>query len=62
MPNHFFAEDRPRLLTEDRPEELRRELERRIKEIDDGTVEMIPGEVFLEYLSELERSLRRPKH
>ena len=62
MPNRFFAGDRPRLLTEDRPEELRRELERRIKEIDEGTVEMIPGEVFREYLSELERSFRKPKN
>ena len=62
MPKLRFARRRRRILTSDATPEQRKELKRRLREIDDGTVEMIPGDVFLEYLSELERSLRQPKH
>jgi hypothetical protein len=61
MPHPFFAGKKRRLLTEDRPDELREELKRRMKEIDDGTVQMIPGDEFIRALEETARELSRPK-
>jgi hypothetical protein len=62
MPKLRFARRRRRILTSDVTPEQRKEIKRRLKEIDEGTVEMVSGEVFLEHLAQLEHSLRQPKH
>lgn len=59
MTHRFFAGKGRPLLTEDRPDELREEIERRLKEIDEGTVEMIPGDEFMRALREVEKGLWR---
>lgn len=45
MTKRPFARDDSSFLTEDDPERLEEELKERLREIDTGEVEMIPGEV-----------------
>lgn len=61
MPHRFFAGNRRRQLTEDRPEELRKEIERRLAEIDTGSVQMIPGDEFIRALHAAANALSKPR-
>lgn len=59
MPTDIFAGDRKRQLTEERPEELRKELRRRLAEVEEGSVPMVPGSEFLDVLLAAEIALTK---
>lgn len=59
MPRDSFAGDRPRELTEDRPDELRQELLRRMAELDTGAVQPLTVEELMKAAEEEAARVKR---